>query len=298
MKMMKITNALIGLLLLCAACNNSEKKTPNGFTFNVIKEGDGVVAKAQEILVFDFTLRDSKDSIWTDSYKDGMPAAVQIADSAAQKTENGMLQMFRMLSKGDSVDASMPIGKFFKDIARSPVPPGVDTTMTVSYLINVKEVMTMEKFQAYQVDMSAKKKISQKAKDQDIIKKYLTDNNITAQQDTSGLHYVLHTSKGAPKPNATQCVEVKYKGRFLADGKEFDKSEKLVYPLTQLMTGWQLGIPLLGIGDSATLYVPSDLGYGPQGYPGAIPPNAVLIFDVQLLNFADGYDQATQSCKK
>ena len=296
--MMKITNALIGLLLLCAACNNSEKKTPNGFTFNVIKAGDGVVAKAQEVLVFDFTLRDSKDSVWTDSYKEGTPAAVQIADSAAQKTENGMLQMFRMLSKGDSVDASMPIGKFFRDIARSPVPPGVDTTMNISYFIMVKDVLTMEKFQTYQADMATKKQAGQKSKDQDIIKKYLADNNVTAQQDTSGLYYVLHTTKGGAKPNATQCVEVKYKGRFLADGKEFDKSEKLAFPLTNVIPGWQLGIPLLGVGDSATLYVPSSLGYGPQGYPGAIPPNAVLIFDVQLLNFGTGYDQEKQSCIK
>ncbi|MEO7989344.1 MAG: FKBP-type peptidyl-prolyl cis-trans isomerase [Chryseolinea sp.] len=298
MKMMKITNALIGLLLLCAACNNSEKKTPNGFTFNVIKAGDGVVAKAQEILVFDFLLRDSKDSVWSDTHKEGMPGAIQIADSASQATENGMVQMFRMLSKGDSINATMTVGKFFKDIVRSPAPQGLDTTLNVSYFIQVKEIFTMEKFQAYQADMAATRKVIQKTKDQEIIKKYLADNNVTAQQDTSGLYYALHSSKGGVKPNVTQCVEVKYSGRFLADGKEFDKSDRLVYPLSRLMPGWQLGIPLLGIGDSATLYVPSDLGYGPQGYPGAIPPNAVLIFEVKLLGFASGYDQATQSCKK
>ncbi len=298
MNMIKISNVLIGLLVLCVACNDSEKKTPNGFTFKVIEAGDGVVAKSQEILVFDFLLRDSKDSVWSDSKKEGNPAAVQIADSAAQKTENGMLQMFRMLSKGDSVNATMTVGKFFKDIVRAPAPSGLDTTMTVSYLIKIKDVMTMEKFKANQAEEAAKKKVIQKTKDQDIIKKYLVDNNVTAQQDTSGLHYVLHTSKGGVKPNATQCVEVKYTGKFLADGKVFDQSEKLAFPLTNVIPGWQLGIPLLGIGDSATIYIPSTLGYGPQGYPGAIPPNAILIFDVQLLSVGSEYDQATQSCKK
>ncbi len=296
--MMKITNALIGLLLLCAACNNSEKKTPNGFTFKVIKAGDGVVAKAQEILVFDYILRDSKDSVWSDSNKEGMPGVTQVADSASQATENGMFQMFRMLSKGDSVNATMTVGKFFKDIVRAPAPQGLDTTMNVSYFIKVKEIMTLDKFQAYKVDMDAKRKVIQKTKDQEDIKKYLADNNVTAQQDTSGFHYVVHSSKGGLKPNVMQCVEIKYAGRFLADGKEFDKSEKISYPLTRLMPGWQLSIPLLGIGDSATLYIPSDLGYGPQGYPGAIPPNAVLIFEVKLLGFGSDYDQATQSCKK
>ncbi|HOX82064.1 MAG TPA: FKBP-type peptidyl-prolyl cis-trans isomerase [Chryseolinea sp.] len=298
MKMMKITNVLIGLLLLCAACNNSEKKTPNGFTFNIIKAGDGVVPKPQEILVFNFTLRDSKDSVWADSYKEGMPAPIQIADSAAQTTENGMLQMFRMLSKGDSVRATMPIGKFFREIVRGAVPPGVDTTMDISYFIQVNEVMSLEKFQAYQVEMEKKKQASQKIKDQETIKKYLTDNNVVAQVDTSGLHYVLHSNKGGIKPTSTQCVEVKYAGKFMADGLIFDQSEKISYPLAQFVKGWQLGIALLGIGDSATFYIPSDLGYGPRGYPGAIPPNAILIFDVELLGIGTSYDQATQSCIK
>jgi len=297
MNMMKITNVLIGLLLLCAACNNSEKKTPNGFAFNIIKAGDGVVAKTDEILVFDFTLRDSKDSVWSDTYKEGMPAAVQIADSSAQATENGMVQMFRMLSKGDSVNATMTIGKFFKDIVRGAVPQGMDSAMNISYFIQVKEIFTMDKFKAYQDEITNKKKAGQKNKDQDIIKKYLADNNVTAQQDTSGLHYVLYTNKGGVKPNATQCVEVKYTGKFMADGKIFDHSEKIAFPLMNVITGWRLGIPLLGIGDSATLFIPSTLGYGAEGYPGAIPPNAILIFDVELLSIGAGYDQATQSCK-
>jgi len=295
--MKKITNVLIGLLLLSVACTESEKKTPNGFTFNVIKAGDGVLPKPQEILVFDFTLRDSKDSVWSETYKEGLPAAVQIADSAAQAAENGMIQMFRMLSKGDSVRATMTIPQFFKDIVRAPAPAELDSTMTVSYFIQVKEILTMDKFQAYQDDLAAKKKAGQKTKDQEIIKKYLADNNVTAQQDTSGLHYVLHNNKGGVKPNETQCVEVKYTGKFMADGKIFDHSEKIAFPLTNVIAGWRLGIPLLGIGDSATLYIPSTLGYGAQGYPGAIPPNAILIFDVELLGIGAGYDQATQSCK-
>ncbi len=298
MKMMKITNVLIGLLLLCAACNNSEKKTPNGFTFNVIKAGDGVVAKAQEILVFDFTLRDSKDSVWTDSYKNGVPAPYQIPDSISQEPENGMLQMFRMLSKGDSVSATMPVGKFFRDIVRGATPPNVDTSMNLSYFIQVKEIMSVEKYQAYQDEMAKKKEAGQKIKDQEIIKKYLADKNVDAQVDPSGLHYVMHSNKGGVKPTETQCVEVKYAGRFMEDGHIFDQSEKISFPLTNVIKGWQLGIVLLGIGDSATFYIPSDLGYGAQGYPGAIPPNAILIFDVELLGIGTSYDQTTQTCSK
>ena len=64
MNMMKITNVLVGgLLLLCVACNSSQKETPNGLKFTVVKAGDGTTAKTDQILVFDYTIEDSKDSI-------------------------------------------------------------------------------------------------------------------------------------------------------------------------------------------------------------------------------------------
>ena len=135
------------------------------------------------------------------------------------------------------------------------------------------------------------------SKDASTITKYLSDNKITAQTDTSGLQYVLHTSKGGSKPSVENCVEVKYRGKFLKDGKIFDEAEQVAFPLNGVIRGWQLGIPMLGIGDSATFYVPSGLAYGPQGYPGAIPPDAILIFDVELLGFGGDFDQTTRTCK-
>ena len=67
---------------------------------------------------------------------------------------------------------------------------------------------------------------SQVSKDASTITKYLSDNKITAQQDTSGLRYVLHTNKGGSKPSVENCVKVKYRGKFLKDGKVFDELHK------------------------------------------------------------------------
>jgi FKBP-type peptidyl-prolyl cis-trans isomerase FkpA/FKBP-type peptidyl-prolyl cis-trans isomerase FklB len=126
---------------------------------------------------------------------------------------------------------------------------------------------------------------------------FLTKNNINALQDTSGLQYIVHNKSGGKKPALNDCVEVKYTGKFLETGKVFDKSERIAFPLSNVIPGWRLGIPLLGIGDSATLFIPSKLGYGPQGYAGAIPRDAILIFDVTLLDIKSQYDQATRTCK-
>ena len=103
--MNRISNLLIGItVLLCIGCDKKiEKETPNGFKFTVVKAGDGVLPKKEEILVFDHLLKDSKDSVWNDTHEEGVPSAVMIQDSSALAGENGMVQMFRMLSKGDSV---------------------------------------------------------------------------------------------------------------------------------------------------------------------------------------------------
>lgn len=294
---MKIANVLIVALMLCTACKNStEKETPNGFKYTVVEAGDGVLPKKEEIVVFDFIMKDSKDSIWSNTREAGMPGVVMIADSSAMASEDGMTQMFRMLSKGDSVTVNMPITKFFKDLVKSPLPPGIDSTLSLGYYIQVKDIMKMDAFRAYQTTLMEQKKERQKVKDSELITEYLSDNKITAQQDTSGIKYVIHNTTGGKKPTVGNCVEVKYTGRFLKNGQVFDKNEKISFPLAGVIAGWQIGIPMLGIGDSATFYIPSDLAYGPQGYPGAIPPDAILIFDVALLNIGE-VDPATRNCK-
>ncbi len=294
--MNRISSVLIGLTLLIAACSKTEKETPNGFKFTVIDAGDGVLPKKEEVIVFEYQLKDSKDSVWNDTYSQGIPAALPIADSAALATEKGMIQMFRMLSKGDSVRVTLPIQKFFLDIAGGPAPAGVDTTLTMSYLIRVIDIMKMDEFTTYQMDLMQRKREGQVSKDAEIITQYLAANKITAQQDSSGLHYVIHKSNGGAKPSSQNCVEVKYKGTFLKDGQIFDQQEKVAFPLDRVIPGWQRAIPLLGIGDSATFYIPSGLAYGPEGAQGVIPPDAILIFDVALLGFGTGYDQATGNC--
>jgi FKBP-type peptidyl-prolyl cis-trans isomerase FkpA len=287
------------LLMLCMACSNSvtEKETPNGFKFNVVEKGDGVVPKANQLLVFDYVIKDSKDSVWMDTYDSGMPGVVGIQDSTAMATEIGMIQMFRMLSVPDSVTVTKNAKGFFKDVLGQPLPPNIDSTMTLTVSLRVKSVMDMQKFGEFQQDLMKKREGKQKDKDQKAITDYLSANNIKAEKDTAGIHYVIHNTAGGKKPAAENCVEVKYHGKFLKDGATFDKNNNIAFSLQQVIRGWTLSIPKLGIGDSATFYIPSTLAYGPRGIPGAIPPDAILIFDVTLLNVKDTFDPATRGCK-
>lgn len=103
----------------------------------------------------------------------------------------------------------------------------------------------------------------------------------------SGLQYeVLESAaEDAPSPTPEDTVEVHYHGT-LTDGTVFDSSiergESISFPVSQVIDGWTEALQLMSIGDRWKLYIPPELGYGPGG-AGEIPPNAVLIFEVELI---------------
>ncbi len=105
----------------------------------------------------------------------------------------------------------------------------------------------------------------------------------------SGLRYqILQEGKGS-KAEKGKTVSVHYKGQ-LADGTVFDSSYKRNQPIDfplgvgQVISGWDEGIQLLKVGDKARFVIPSDLAYGSAGAGGVIPPDATLIFDVELMD--------------
>ena len=93
---------------------------------------------------------------------------------------------------------------------------------------------------------------------------------------------------GQTFPRTGQTVVVHYTGT-LTDGKKFDSSRDRGQPFRfvigrgQVIRGWDEGVAKLSVGQRAKLTCSPDYAYGPRGYPGVIPPNATLIFDVELL---------------
>lgn len=105
------------------------------------------------------------------------------------------------------------------------------------------------------------------------------------QTTASGLQYEIVEEGSGPKPAEDSQVMVHYEGR-LVNGEVFDSSRERGSPaefgLRQVIPGWTEGLQLMKEGGKATFYIPPELGYGPGGTP-SIPPNSVLIFDVELL---------------
>ena len=120
--------------------------------------------------------------------------------------------------------------------------------------------------------------------------KSLLDSVAAGYEETkSGLRYQILQKGTGKQATKGANVSVHYKGQLL-DGTVFDSSYKRKEPIDfaigvgQVIAGWDEGIQLLKVGDKARFVIPSHLAYGESGAGGAIPPNATLIFDVELMN--------------
>jgi len=106
------------------------------------------------------------------------------------------------------------------------------------------------------------------------------------QVTASGLQYSIKTEGAGAKPSATDTVTVHYTGKLITN-KVFDTSygrgEPISFALNGVIKGWTEGLQLMSVGSIYTFYIPSELAYGEHGVPGVIPGDAVLIFEVELL---------------
>jgi FKBP-type peptidyl-prolyl cis-trans isomerase len=106
----------------------------------------------------------------------------------------------------------------------------------------------------------------------------------------SGLQYEIIVEGTGRQPEVTDYVRVHYSG-FLIDGTVFDSSyargEPEEFPLQGVIPGWSEGLMLMREGGKSRLYIPSRLAYGTQGVGGIIPPNSLIIFDVEFLEIVD-----------
>lgn len=149
---------------------------------------------------------------------------------------------------------------------------------------------TAEKFNAVEAFRTfegsrEKREAEEKAKQKELLDSVAAGYDETA----SGLRYQILQKGEGKKATKGAGVSVHYKGQLL-DGTVFDSSYKRKQPIDfnvgvgQVIAGWDEGIQLLQVGDKARFVIPSNLAYGEAGAGGVIPPNATLIFDVELMD--------------
>jgi FKBP-type peptidyl-prolyl cis-trans isomerase len=240
--------------------------------------------------------RTAKDSVLFSTRKQlGMPAQIPLA---ALQERGGIEEAVTWLQAGDSAVFRFNLDSIFAKSFRQPVPPFMKKAgNTLTMLVKVQKLMTPAEAQAEQqkmMEMAQKKADADAAefiaKDDALIQDYLKKNNLTGVKTSGGTYYVVTKAGTGPKPQAGQTVSVLYTGMLL-NGKVFDSSEKnggqpITFPLGrgQVIRGWDQGLLELNQGTKAILLIPSPLAYGSRGAGADIPANAILRFDVELVD--------------
>lgn len=259
------------------------QKTETGLQYRFITETKGKKPAKGDVLSMHMIYKTETDSVLFDSKKmAGDKFKVALKEPAYKGSiEEG----FGMLAVGDSAEFKVVADSVFEKIFRAQLPAFIKKGSMLTFNIKMENIQT---------EADYKKEMEEKSKaalmdEANTTQKYITDNNITAQPNPSGLYYVEKVKGTGAKAEKGKKVSVIYKGMLL-NGTVFDQSkDNAGYEFTlgvgEVIPGWDEGIAMMNEGGKALLVIPSTLGYGPRGN-GPIPPNSPLVFEVELSKVA------------
>lgn len=302
---------ILGLsAIVFSACGQKEfVTTDTGLEYAKVRTGSGEKPNDGDFLMMNVAYYDANENVMFSSADRGGALPLNYVDSVF-KNNGSLEEAFKLCEKGDSLILKIPAKTIFAESFRRPVPDSIAAESIITVYLGVDNVFTQDEFQAYraeQVNIQREKaeedSKAQVAVDAKIIEDYLTENGIEAQSTEDGLYYVITQEGNGETPANGNTVSVNYTGTLL-DGTMFDSSVEedakaggvyregrdyntpLEFALGQgrVIKGWDIGIALLTKGAKATLFIPSSLGYGARGSGAVISPNAVLKFDVELVD--------------
>jgi len=206
-----------------------------------------------------------------------------------------------MLSVGDSAVFLVPVDSIMK--MGQQLPPFMKAGDKLEYQIVLISIKSQAELKT-EAEAHAAKQIGV---DDSLIKSYLKANNLTASKTPSGLYYIMDKPGAGPAAEKGKIVTVNYTGKLL-DGRVFDSNVDSnfhhVQPFQfglgkgQVIKGWDEGVGLMKKGSKATFFIPSSLAYGERSPSPVIPADAVLVFNVEVVDItADNAQPANAPVK-
>jgi len=253
--------------------------TESGLTYEIVTQGEGASPTAEDHVTvhYEGTLMDG--TIFDSSYK-----REETITFPLNRVIKGWTEGVQLMNIGSKYKFTIPSDLAYGEQgAGGVIPPNADLIFIVELFDIVSAEEAAEKEAAKQAEME-KAIEAMKAEGE----KFLAENKAKTGIKTteSGLQYKTLLEGTGKSPGATDRVTVHYEGTLI-DGTKFDSSydrgEPIDFGLNQVIRGWTEGLQLMKEGAKYKLFIPSDLAYGPQGSPGAIPPHAALIFTVELI---------------
>ena len=290
-----LKNTSIIIAIFCAAFSltscDSNKTTPNGLKYTILKDSAGPTGELEGFVMFDYMIKTSKDSLLFSSFESGQPVPSPIT---APTYKGCIFEAFQVLSEGDSARFIVQADSFFlKTMGGDKMPEKVDPKDQLNFTIRVRKMYTKaqvaeeRKKADAQNQQSAEMAIQQMKTDSTIIAQYLAKNNIKTQRTPQGVHLDFKkVNKQGINLIKGDSVQVNYVLRLL-DGTEIENSKGHPFTLAlgygQVIPGWEEALLQMKKGEKAVVYVPSPLAYGERGNRG-IAPNTILVFEIEVLD--------------
>lgn len=292
--------ALLGLTTWSCDSLNKEKEL-EGIRYMLRQRGEGKELTDSSVVQISMKIYNSKDSLLRDTYTEDVPIMIDLSDS--NNTKMPIVKILMQKGReGDSVTMFIHSDSIF--VKGQPRPPFIEEGSSIRQEIKLVKHFTQTEAAAEQQALQQKfmeKQMKQQAEAQAesakisveqveyIEKTYLPEKGITDFKKTeSGLFYKID-KQGKTDIQAGDKVKVHYEGTLLMTGVKFDASydrgEAFEFPIgqQQVIQAWDEGIPLIGRGGKGYLYIPSNLAYGSRGAGGAIGPNEMLVFKVEVM---------------
>ncbi len=267
--------------LCCFGCQKEKKlTTPDGHEYIQHTDLGKEKPKPGDYVYFHAQIRDG-ERILRSSRQDGVAPVMQIPVTDEPGRELSPVEsVIKLIGLGDSVTVLIELDSVQQQ------QMGITTGNIMYYDVVLTDIETEEERQS-RLDVVRQRESEIAGKVGATVQQYSAGQLASEIKTTaSGLKYIIHEEGSGDVPKPGNNVSVHYYG-VLTDGKMFDTSYKNGEPISfpigmgRVIPGWDEGIALLKPGGKATLFIPSQLGYGEQGSPPVIPPNAELIFYVE-----------------
>lgn len=267
--------------LCCFGCQKEKKlTTPDGHEYIQHTDLGKEKPKPGDYVYFHAQIRDG-ERILRSSRQDGVAPVMQIPLTDEPGRELSPVEsVIKLIGLGDSVTVLIELDSMQQQ------QMGITSGNIMYYDVVLTDIETEEERQS-RLDVVRQRESEIAGKVGVTVQQYSAGQLAGEIKTTaSGLKYIIHEEGSGDTPKPGNNVSVHYYG-VLTDGTMFDTSFKNGEPISfpigmgRVIPGWDEGIALLKPGGKATLFIPSQLGYGEQGSPPVIPPNAELIFYVE-----------------
>ena len=267
--------------------------TSSGLQYKIIKDSVGIIyPETGGFITFWFEIKNDKDSTIDSQFADPNPVGIPTPEAIYKPSiEEG----FWLLTEGDSAVFLLNADSLYTKTFHRPLPPGISSGSTLNMIVRMSKVYTKKFVDSVMVSQE-KQQQNQMVEESVVyqndsiaIQNYLTKNKLKGQATIGGAYVIKLKENKATDIfiGAGDTIQTTYVGKLLIEGTEFDKSPAgdyftFVVGQGQVIKGWDQGFQKLKRGEKALLIIPSRLAYGSRGAGGSIPPNAPLVFEVEV----------------